>query len=652
MIAASPCPGRIDLQQFLLGQCSDADVEAFEKHLEHCAGCMQQLAGMQPADAVVESLRHGRGTPLPADLQVSKLIDRLKALYLPAASLIHTRDRGDGPTPADGSDQPGPPWVIGRYRVVELIGQGGMGTVYRGHDPELDRVVAIKVPRYPMPLESSLRTRFLREARAAARVRHVNVCPVYDVGEHQGWSYVVMAYIDGRSLAEQFADGRPLECRRAVLLAAQVARALEAVHAHGIIHRDLKPGNILIDPSGQALVSDFGLARPENDTEQLSADGAVIGTPAYMAPEQAAGKSTSVGRWSDLYSLGVVLYQMLTGRLPFEAESARALLDKSMHEKPAPPSQYRPDLDPALEAIVLKAMAARVEDRFQSARDMAEALERWLAGQPVNVAVPSWSAPTVALRRGQPRRVRRRWLPATVLAVVVLAGAGYVGLLLSGRTSVPSSAREVAVTSAPVAPPPFRGTITAHVWEERDNPDRRGLALNMPGALPLRVGDGVRVEAKLNRPGYLYLIWIDSDGKAAPLYPWRPGHWDERPAQEEPRQVLDLPDDRVKAWPISPGPSGMETILMLVRDTPLPRDVDLRARFQGLPRAQFQLKGAIWFENGAVVRSDIERERGPNFLATRRIEDPVLQTQQLLRERLQGSVCDYSLAVSFTTQGN
>jgi serine/threonine protein kinase len=648
MIASSPCPGQLNLQQFLLGQCSDADGEVLEEHLEHCSACMQQLSSMHPGDAVVDSLRHA--TPLPGDLQVSNLIDRLKALHLPAAA--HTRDRGDGPTPADGADQPGLPRVIGRYRVVELIGQGGMGTVYRGHDPELDRVVAIKVPRYPMPLDNALRARFLREARAAARVRHVNVCPVYDVGEYQGWSYVVMAYIDGRSLADQLVEGRPLECGRAVQLAAQVARALEAVHAHGIIHRDLKPGNILIDPSGQALVSDFGLARPENDTEQLSADGALIGTPAYMAPEQAVGKPALVGRWSDLYSLGVVLYQMLTGRLPFEAESARALLDKSMHEKPAPPSQFRPNLDPAVEAIVLKAMAARVEDRFQSARDMAEALERWLAGQPVNVSVPSWSAPTVALRRAPSGSRRRRgWLPAALVAAGLFLAAVTYGLLFSGRTSVPTSAPENAATTPPTAVL-FRGSLTAFVYDP-DKRERQRLDLNAPGALPLRAGDGVRVEAKLNRPGYLYLVWIDNEGKAAPVYPWRPGRWDERPAQEQPRQLLELPEDMdgMGGWEIKAGPSGMETILMLVRDTPLPRDVDLGAHFQGLSAARFQLKGAIWFENGAVVRADIERERGPNFLATRRVEDPVLQTQQLLRGRLK-SVCDYSLAVSFTTQGN
>jgi type VI secretion system protein ImpC len=315
------------------------------------------------------------------------------------------------------------PSQIGRYRILGRAGAGGMGTVYKAHDPQLDRTVALKVPRLdPAQDRGAAVQRFLREARAAARVRHAHVCPIYDVGEQDGRPHVVMAYVEGPSLAQRLAGGRRFDDpRQAAALAREVAEALAAVHAHGITHRDLKPGNILLDPAGHAVLTDFGLAHPAGE-EHLTLSGTVLGTPAYMAPEQASGESERVGPASDLYSLGVVLYQMLTGRLPFDGP-VLAVLSRIQTEAPPPPSQLRPDLDLALEAMVLRAMARRPEDRYPDARAFADDLQRWLAGSPPAAV----SAPPPAVPGRKPAVVRVEMPGGEPLTVTVDAGSAAPG---------------------------------------------------------------------------------------------------------------------------------------------------------------------------------------------------------------------------------
>jgi serine/threonine protein kinase len=261
---------------------------------------------------------------------------------------------------------------------LERIGTGGMGSVYKAQDPSLQRVVAVKLPHFERcPENREAQQRFLREARAAALIRDPRVCPIYDVGEDQGTFYLVMAYLEGQSLASRLSgQARFEDLHEAASLVCQVADGLGAIHAHGIVHRDLKPGNILIDKEGQVVLTDFGLARLVSDAENITAEGALLGTPAYMAPEQAAGETTRIGVWTDIYSLGVVLYKMITGRVPFEGP-AHSILHKIVYETPPPPSSFRQGLDPALEAVVLRAMARRPEDRFRSAHEFGDALQQW-----------------------------------------------------------------------------------------------------------------------------------------------------------------------------------------------------------------------------------------------------------------------------------
>jgi formylglycine-generating enzyme required for sulfatase activity len=266
--------------------------------------------------------------------------------------------------------------TFGRYQILRPLGEGGMGSVYLARDTQLDRLVALKVPRLgdddqlaPHDLK-----RFLREARSAAALSHPNLCPIHDVGEIVGTPYLTMAYLEGRLLSDLVETGQPIAQRNAALIVRKLAQAVQEAHSRGVIHRDLKPSNVMITGRGEPVVMDFGLARRDQTVEaRLTKPGTALGTPAYMSPEQIRGEPGTIGPASDIYALGVILYELVTGRLPFEG-SVLAILGRILTEDPVPPSRFRPDLDPQLGAICLKAMAKKVEDRYATMSDLAAAL--------------------------------------------------------------------------------------------------------------------------------------------------------------------------------------------------------------------------------------------------------------------------------------
>ena len=272
---------------------------------------------------------------------------------------------------------------LGRYRILEQLGEGGMATVYKAYDTRLERDVAVKIIRQgafpPDQLERILK-RFEREAKALGRLAYPNIVGVIDYGDHEGAPYLVMPYLPGGTLKQRL--GKPFPWQEAVRLLLPVAKALQFAHAQGILHRDVKPSNILITADGGPLLTDFGIAKllESEETQTLTGTGIGVGTPEYMAPEQWTGQA---GPQSDVYSLGVVLYEMLTGRKPYVADTPAAILIKQANDPLPRPAEFAPDLPEAVEKVLLKALAKKPEDRYQNMGDFAAALERLSYGETV-----------------------------------------------------------------------------------------------------------------------------------------------------------------------------------------------------------------------------------------------------------------------------
>ena len=296
------------------------------------------------------------------------------------------------------------------HQLLEEIGRGGMGVVYRAWDPILERYVALKKIRSGALVDARAIERFYHEARTAARLRHPNVVPIHGMGLHQGEHCFTMPLMAGGSLAE--CRGRYTDPRAAAALVEKVARAVQAAHEQGIVHRDLKPANILLDEDGQPLVGDFGVARSGAGGASVTLPGQVMGTPAYMAPEQAAGRTEEVGPASDVWALGVILYELLTRRRPFPGEDAEEVWRQLRTGVFPRPRALRPDLDRALETIVLKGLEQEPERRYASAGALADDLGRWLRGEAIA------ARPEGRLRRIG-RAVRRHPVACAALALAV-----------------------------------------------------------------------------------------------------------------------------------------------------------------------------------------------------------------------------------------
>jgi serine/threonine protein kinase len=263
---------------------------------------------------------------------------------------------------------------FGRYQITRLLGRGAMGAVYLAYDPQLERYVALKTPFLgdnPQIIE-----RFFREARAAAQLRSPYTCPIYEVDQIGGIYYLCMAFIEGQSLEKVIAEGRLKEERDVASVTKKIARGLQKAHERGIVHRDLKPDNIMIDAEGEPIVMDFGLAKRVDDEIRITTPGRVIGTPAYMSPEQVEGDPNKIGPATDIYSLGVILYRILTGRLPFEG-SLVSVLGRIARDAPPRPSAVVPGIgeNSQLERICLKMMAKSPTDRFSSMAEVVDVLE-------------------------------------------------------------------------------------------------------------------------------------------------------------------------------------------------------------------------------------------------------------------------------------
>lgn len=373
---------------------------------------------------------------------------------------------------------------FGPYQVVAPLGEGGMAAVYKAYQPAMERYVAMKVLPRHFADDTQFVARFHREAKLLAQLQHPHILPVFDYGQAEGYTYIVMPFVQTGTLTDAL-QGPPLPLPRIRQVISQVGEALDYAHKRGFVHRDVKPSNILMDESGNSLLSDFGLARMVEATANLTTSGTIIGTPAYMSPEQGSGQKVD-GR-SDIYSLGVILYQMATGRVPYQAETPVAVIFQHMNDPLPPPRRINPDLPEALESVILKALAKRPEDRYQSAKMMAVAIRQALPDEapalPVTPPKATLHSTLVSTTRSGAVRAQPAKRSSTV-AVLGLAGAAgvilvgamvvlvvralgqsprAVALLFAGPTAVTASPARPTTTAAPrteavaveASPPPL-----------------------------------------------------------------------------------------------------------------------------------------------------------------------------------------------------
>jgi WD40 repeat protein/tRNA A-37 threonylcarbamoyl transferase component Bud32 len=437
----NPCPSTEQLRQLLAEQLNDADRDGVETHVEGCAACqstLEELTGaLVPAGERREGQAEGWSRHEPDSGFLRRLVPR--SPKAPAAQGgMGGEDTALSPGPAaTRTDAESWPQVPG-YEILGVLGRGGMSVVYQARQRRLNRLVALKMIRAGEQDDPELLARFRREAEAVAQLAHPNIVQIHEVGERDGRPYFSLEFVAGGTLAQKLA-GAPLPPRQAAGLAERLARAMHAAHRRGIIHRDLKPSNVLLaggDPAtgeagpGEPKITDFGLAKQLDADDGRTRTGIVMGTPGYMAPEQAGGRVKDIGPAADVYALGAVLYEMLTGRPPFLGETTLDTLALVRSQEPVPPSRLQPKVPRDLETICLKCLAKEPWQRYTSAEALAEDLRRFLAGEPI-VARPSGLLARVT------KWARRRPAVAALIlvtAVAVLAVGGVIaGLFYNAR---------------------------------------------------------------------------------------------------------------------------------------------------------------------------------------------------------------------------
>lgn len=366
--------------------------------------------------------------------------------------------------------QPGQ--MLGQYRIIEQIGEGGMATVYKAYQSSMDRNVAIKILPSQLADSTEFTQRFQQEARIIAKLEHPHILPVFDYGESNGITYFVMRYLDAGTLSEKMKSGRPLPINEIDRLFTQLAEALSYAHSFGIVHRDLKPSNALIDSQDNLFLTDFGIAKLlESASPRLTKTDAIMGTPAYISPEQA--QASPVDQRSDIYSLGIILYEMVTGRVPYVAETPLAIILKHVSDPLPPPSSLQPDVPEAIENIILKALEKHPEDRYDTVAEFLAAWKRALdeskssaKRSPETVAVhaspatakmpsvPTYGTPEPVTSTGSKSRGWVGWAAGCLIVACILLAIGGGGFYLLNSGSFATKTPTLTPTQIPTEVPP------------------------------------------------------------------------------------------------------------------------------------------------------------------------------------------------------
>jgi serine/threonine protein kinase/multidrug resistance efflux pump len=615
--APIPCPDAGRLRALLDDRLAADDQAALAAHLEACADCRaafdqlaaesrlwddaRALADADPDEAAPPTLPHDGGAPacdpVPPDEH--------------PAGLPFLR-------PSQSPDRLG---RFGPYEVIELVGRGGLGVVLKAFAPALHRVVAVKVLAPQLAAGIAARRRFVREARAAASVAHEHVVTIHAVDEFEGWPYLVMQYVGGKSLQDRIDRGGPLEVKEILRIGMQAAQGLAAAHAQGLVHRDVKPANILLENGVERVkLADFGLARAVDDPS-LTQAGVVAGTPQYMSPEQARGEA--VDARADLFALGGVLYAMATGRAPFRGETTMAVLRKVSDEAPRPIRDSNPDVPPWLERIIMKLLAKDPAKRYQRAEDVADVLadrlSRLQQGLPIVASqfdlpqelvdyhdvgpakLPAFG-PEGDVGASKVRRPQlKRWHAVAALGLVGLMAVG-----ISDAVGVTQVADTVATILRIKTP---EGTLRVEIADPEAEVaiDDGDLVIKGVGAKEFRLKTGSHKvhEIRDGRPVWTGIVTIERGGKESV----RVGFEDGSNTAPRPVGIPDLPP------PVIVGPGGPPPGMRL----------DWRGRFEQAGRAQI------------AARAAIEQARANAKLAERRLEqaEAMLATVEREHQRIE-----------------